>query len=288
MFGDFGDTSRREKDGILVTGHQNILLGNNVFNCRTGIRLASGNRNRVLGNRCEKNGYYGIEVNSYENNIVSNQCWNNGAEARRDRAPSAGIHVLNRSANTVSGNMLFNLATSDDPFQDIGILLQGSHEIPASYNAISNNVVRDCHVDGIRLADYAHDNSVIGNVVQIGAGEGNPAGIHLTGGASRNQVLGNQAMRLSGGSGSFQGVVIDAADSTDNLVSDNAIVAGLPSDQVVDGGTRTRLNGLLQIAGDEEDRRALENGELEPGRLVYDRSRGRVFVTTEDGPVRLA
>ncbi len=133
MFGDFGDTDRREKDGIVVTGHQKKILANNVFNCCTGIRLASGNRDRVLGNRCEKHGYYGgIVVNSYENNVVSNQCWNNSAEARRDQVPSAGIHVLNRSTNTVSGNMLFHRPTSDDPFQDIGILVQGAPGAPAS------------------------------------------------------------------------------------------------------------------------------------------------------------
>ena len=286
MFCDIGSTDRRRHGGIVVTGHQNTLLANNVFNCRTGIWLQNGNRNRVLGNRCEKHGYYGIEINSYENNVISNQCWNNGIEAKRDGAPSAGIALLNRSANTVVGNELFNLPSADDPVQDIGVLVQGTERAPAAGNIVANNVVRECHLEGIRLAGHTHDTCVSNNLVQLSRGINEAVGIHLLAPARDNQILGNNLARQGESDGGFTGIRIASDTCVDNVVSDN-VVHATPEQQLLDSGVHTRINGTVFVRTRQERDRLLTSGQLEPGRMVHDEDQKRSYLTTRTGSVRL-
>ncbi len=140
-------------------------------------------------------------------------------------------------------------------------------------------------MDGIRLSDHANANSVVGNVVQMAAGSGDTAGIHLVRTASQNQIIGNQASRLGENTGGFRGVVIEVEDCVDNVIADNISQTSSADANSVDLGTRTRINGLLQIDDAQERSNNLEPGSNRPrsgegAGLRYDGREARAVVVT--------
>lgn len=140
--------------GILLSScSSSSIIGCNVFlNKRSGIQLYNTNQMRITSNRANHNGYSGIEIVATTegygdyNNIIGNQCYDNGQEA----ANEAGIKI-NPKATTIRYNILSSNICFDDQTtktQYFGIL----ENIGGENNLFSDNICRENRITDVKLA----------------------------------------------------------------------------------------------------------------------------------------
>lgn len=167
----------------------NTITGNTCYdNAWDGIEIVSNSyRNTIVGNTISENGLYGIYVHNYShwNTITGNTVYANGTGGTKypgiyvwvsganvitgnqcDGNGLHGIHLLQASYCTISGNVCINQQTGD------GIIVEGDATTNSDYNSVTGNVCYNNGDDGIEIAGGAdaNKNVVAGNQLLGNAG----------------------------------------------------------------------------------------------------------------------
>lgn len=260
------DISDCRYDGILLQpleypphpttpSYANLVQGNTVYNCTSGITVNQSHYNDVLGNtvyNCSSSGIYlhtpgsGNEVGGTEageGNIVYNCSDGILLEDSRDEAvvnntvyncSAAGIHLNNSHGITIEDNTLWKLGEGNN---SVGVYLEnsGGNETMAS-NTIRGNDISYSTENGLVLDVDSGNNSIGNNTIYYNGhgiwidGDNNniynndimynnaseDSGVHLTVNASGNQIQCNNIVNNSYGMYKEGGAGVDAVDARYN------------------------------------------------------------------------
>ncbi|NLE99462.1 MAG: hypothetical protein GX601_00640, partial [Anaerolineales bacterium] len=302
------------ENGVTISGSAatgNVIAGNHigtdvsgnaaVGNRRHGVYIRNGASLNMVGgdepaerNVISGNQYYGVwiewETSGY-NTVSGNYIGvNSGASLDLGNGYS-GVHITDGSHNTIGGDTAGerNVISGNDHY---GVYIRGAS---ASLNVVSGNIIGGAYdqaddvpnsLDGVRIAEGAHDNTiggdatdernvivgntgdgvsilgsatysnvVSGNLIGVNVGDwttlGNTNGVHIFSGAHDNTIGGNrytgEANVIS--ANDQDGVRIEGAATYGNLVVGNYIGTGQTGNSDV-GNSR---DGVAIIDGAHEN-----------------------------------
>ena len=270
-------------DAVRIEGGAGNTISNNfLFNCAVGVHLLHGAStgaaqiNRIIGNRCEKNGTAGIHIEEQysDSNIVEgNTCYNNGYNGNNPDV-GIGIYVAGGFGNVVNGNVFTGDPNGTGPLsQTVAIA------VSALGTVVTNNSLYDfthSHNTFIRLFAGCEGSVVSGNTstntnnqaifcdspdVTIsgnninGAGYGNDGiydAIILSSTATNVSVAGN-VVRSTSPNRSRYGIRVNSGCSGVSVTNNNLVNSGQQSENhnnaVSDAGTATYKTGNRSSSG---------------------------------------
>ena len=198
------NTTTIVKSGIVLEScGQNLIMGNEIFNCDCGIYLHSSAANRVIGNRCEKHSLYGIAlIGGSRQQIEGNYLFLNRV---------AGITVSFNHESVVSGNFC-----SWDESSDYGGIYHGT-------------AITYTQWYGIYLADYTRNCIISGNMINQPNQHGIYALGHIVGGTPQpvfnNSICNNMVYGAGKNNDGLDYIGIYLADySYKNVINGNHVI----------------------------------------------------------------
>jgi len=247
----------------------NTYIRRNNAGYHDGIRMVNSDFNRIVNNTLQDNDYEGLDVNTSNNNTLSQNiiqnCFKgiyldggnntislNVIEGSDDTGIDIRGNDENPANNTISGNVLQNNYygiyvdadnnnVSNNTVQsstDIGIEIDGKH------NNVSNNVVRTSGGEGIYI-NGGNNNNVVGNICTANSQDttNTDDDICLNNDANYNNVQGNTCRAGTLTKKPRYGINIANANCDGNLVINNDLYDdGFGTGAFNDGGTATRYN----------------------------------------------
>jgi len=249
----------------------NTYIRRNTADYHDGIRMVNSDFNRIVNNTLQDNNYEGLDVNTSNNNTLSQNiiqgCFkgiyldggNNTISLNViEGSDDVGIDIrgddVTPAINTITGNVLTNNYygiyvdannnnVSNNTVQsstDIGI------EIDGKYNNVSNNIVRTNGGEGIYISG-GNNNNVVGNICTANSQDANNDAddICLNNDANYNNVQGNTCRAGALTNKPRYGINIANANCDGNLIANNDLYNdGFGTGSFNDIGT-----GTVTVAG---------------------------------------
>jgi hypothetical protein len=235
-------------------GEENIIRRNHI-----GVYINSSNENQLIANELDRNSISGVFMNDAKWNMVGpyNEIIDNGS----GNVAQGGIAIHNGGYNNIRGNYI-GIKADQDSFADgntpDGIFVSNSNNnYIGSLGIGGSNIIYGNGRNGITLrGDAAVRNSVANNYIGISSNPGafiffsnSGHGVHITEGASKNIIGGEQLVPVRGRmmpiiAGNFieknglAGVKVEGAASTQNTITHNSITnhSGDKGIELADGG----------------------------------------------------
>jgi hypothetical protein len=246
-------------DGILIDGDDNIVTGNVISgNQSDGIQINGGaTGNRVLGSLIgtDRFGDLALGNTGAGINIFGGGNTVGGATAGERNVISGNflygvsISAVQAIGNVVQGNYIGTDVTGT---KDRGNASDGVHISDGARGTVigAGNLISGNNGDGVEISGpNTSGNFVRGNLIGTLAGGGGPlpnsgSGVRITGGASNNTIGGTTGADRNVISGNaVNGVELEGAGTTGNLVAGNTIGLNAAGDTVVANG----LSGVMLI-----------------------------------------